>query len=140
MSNLRFICMDSYPDAETRAVDEGLSEFNDRAAPLHEVQAISCFVRNDAGQLIGGAVGRRWGEGCELQQLWVHEQFRCKGIASALLKDFEAHAIRKGCNSVHLETFSFQAPGLYERLGYQTEYVRRGFPHGIVKHHMVKRL
>jgi GNAT superfamily N-acetyltransferase len=138
MRELSFSSHDSYPDTETRAVDTGLGEFNDRAAPLHEVQPVSCFVRDESGRLVGGAVGRWWGKGCELQQLWVEDRLRRQGLGAALIKKFEAHAMRKGCTSFYLETFSFQAPQLYERLGYKTEYTRRGFPHGIVKYHMVK--
>ncbi len=138
MLDLRFSVHDSFPEEEVCVVDAGLGEFNQRAAPLHEVRSISCFARDNDGRVIGGAVGRWWGQECELQQLWVEERLRGQGIGAALLKEFEAHAVRQGCSSFYLETFSFQAPQLYERMGYNAECIRRGFPHGIVKYHMVK--
>ncbi len=128
MLDLRFSCHDSYPDEETHVVDAGLGAFNDQAAPLHEVQPIACFARDVGGRLVGGAVGRWWGKGCELQQLWVAEGLRGQGIGASLIRRFEAHAVQRGCSSFYLETFSFQAPQLYERLGYKAEYIRRGFP------------
>lgn len=127
---------DNYPEQEALVVDYGLGAFNDGAAPLSEVSPISCFARDEAGRVVGGAIGRWWGTGCELQQLWVEEGLRRQGLGTALLKEFEAHAMRKGCKSFYLETFSFQAPQLYERMGYKAEYIRRGFPRGIVKCHM----
>ncbi len=125
---------------ESAIVDSGIGESNDAAAPLHEVQPISCFARSDLDCVIGGAIGRRWGECCELQQLWVDPSHRRQGIGKDLLLAFEEHARRHGCTSIFLETFSFQAPGLYQSRGYHVEYERRGYPHGIVKYHMGKQI
>lgn len=131
---------DGHPPEECRLVDAGLGEFNDRAAPLHEVQPLSCFARASSGQVVGGAVGRRWGSCCELQQLWVEPARRRKGIGAQLIQAFEARARAHGCTSFYLETFSFQAPGLYISLGYKAAYAYAGYPHGIVKYHMVKQV
>ena len=131
---------DNYPSEECALVDQGLGEFNNAAAPLHEVEAMSCFARNTSGQVVGGAVGRRWGACCELQQLWVESAHRRQGIGSTLIRFFETHASSHGCTSFYLETFSFQAPGLYIGLGYRVEYERTGYPHGIVKYHMGKQV
>ena len=131
---------DEYPPVERALVDQGLGEFNGAAAPFHEVQAISCFARNPAGQVIGGAVGRRWGACCELQQLWVESAHRRQGVGSTLIRSFEFHAGSHGCTSFYLETFSFQAPSLYIGLGYKVEYERTVYPHSIVKYHMGKQV
>ncbi|MFO1341840.1 MAG: GNAT family N-acetyltransferase [Burkholderiales bacterium] len=90
---------DSCPPAETAIVDNGIGEFNDAAAPLHEVAPLSCFARDPAGGVVGGAVGRRWGRCCELQQLWVAPQHRRQGIGAALVRAFEAHAQTHGCTA-----------------------------------------
>lgn len=121
-------------------VDEGLGNANDKAAPLHEVQPITCFAKDRSQVLLGGAIGRRWGPCAELQQLWVHESHRCCGIGAALLRAFEERARLQGCSSVFLETFSFQAPRLYLAHGYQIAYENHLFPHGIVKFHLIKKL
>jgi GNAT superfamily N-acetyltransferase len=129
---------DNYPSEECALVDQGLGKSNEAAAPLHEVQAICCFARGPSGQVVGGAVGRRWGACCELQQLWVEPTYRRQSIGSSLIRAFEAHASTFGCTSFYLETFSFQAPDLYLSLGYKVEYERTVYPHGIVKYHMGK--
>ena len=51
MQHLVFSTHDSHPPTETAIVDAGLGESNEAAAPLHEVQAISCFVRTEGGQV-----------------------------------------------------------------------------------------
>lgn len=131
---------DALPAEATAAVDRGLDAFNAQAAPLHEVMPLSCFVRDDAGHVVGGAVGRRWGGLCELQQLWVDEPHRGAGLGAALVAAFEQRAIAHGCRVCFLETLSFQAPGFYRRLGYHTVLERADYPHGIRKHYMSKAL
>ena len=140
MSTVRVTSHDAHPAAEAAVVDSGLGAFNDEAAPLHEVQPMACFARAEDGTVVGGAVGRSWGGCAEIRQLWVAATLRKQGLGARLVGAFEEHARTKGCIYVYVETFSFQAPSFYERLGYVTEYVRRGYPHGIAKHHLGKEL
>jgi ribosomal protein S18 acetylase RimI-like enzyme len=136
--DFRYEVHDEVPAEEGAIVDKGLGDFNDQAAPLHEVQALSCFVRDELGRVVGGAIGRRWGELCELQQLWVEASQRGKGLGARLVQEFERHASARGCKSFYLETLSFQAPEFYKKLGYRVALARSGYPHGIGKYHMVK--
>lgn len=114
-------------------VDRGLGDFNDSAAPLHQVQPLACFARRPEGTVIGGVVGRTWGSCAELQQLWVEPAYRRRGIASQLVRVFETKARERGCRTVYLETFSFQAPALYRALGYAVRLELSGFAPGISK-------
>jgi GNAT superfamily N-acetyltransferase len=129
---------DSYPPQETALVDRGLGEANDAAAPLHEVRPLSCFARTEGRLVVGGTVGRWWGQCCDLQQLWVEPSYRRRGIATQLVQAFEARAREHGCSTFYLETFNFQTPRLYELLGYAVACEHKVYPHSIVKYIMVK--
>ena len=129
---------DSLPADAAAIVDQGLGDANEAAAPLHEVRALACFVRDATGTALGGAIGRTWGECCELQQLWVAPERRRAGLGAALVRRFEAHAAARGCRVFYLETFSFQAPSFYRSLGYDTLHRNAAFPHGIVKFAMAR--
>jgi ribosomal protein S18 acetylase RimI-like enzyme len=131
---------DDLPPEESRIVDQGLGSANEQAAPLHEVQPLSCFARSASGQVAGGAIGRTWGPCCELQQLWVDPAFRGAGIGTRLVKEFEARARARGCHIFYLETFNFQAPQFYSSLGYEVRYEHAVYPHGIVKYTMVRKV
>jgi len=137
-SAISFTVHDDLMSEDAAIVDAGLGVANDAAAPLHEVRPLCCFARTASGQVLGGAVGRTWGACCELQQLWVEPEQRRLGIGSRLVREFERHAEARGCRTFYLYTFSFQAPGLYRALGYASAFELRGFPHGIVKHTMVR--
>jgi len=129
---------DGLPSEEARIVDRGLGAANEQAAPLDEVRALSCFAHLASGQVVGGAVGRTWGPCCELQQLWVEPAFRGAGIGTRLVKEFEAKAQARGCQTFYLDTFNFQAPQFYSSLGYEVRYEHAVYPHGIVKYTMVR--
>jgi GNAT superfamily N-acetyltransferase len=129
---------DDVPAQEGDVVDAGLDAFNHEAAPLHEVQRLSCFARAADGTIVGGAVGRTWGEACELQQIWVDAAHRKHGLGSEILQRFEALGRRRGCRTFYLETFSFQAPVFYAKHGYRVAAEIRAFPHGIAKFVMMR--
>ena len=140
LNGVSFFAHDEIPHEEGLLVDSGLVEANERFAPLHEVRRLSCFARMAPDKVVGGAVGRRWGVCCELQQLWVNPEYRRRGIGSQLIHEFERVAINRGCRTCYLETFSFQAPSLYLSLGYQVRLELHGFSPGVVKYTMIREL
>ena len=132
-----FETLDVLGVAEAEIIDAGLDASNLAAAPLNQVRPIACIARAPSGEVVGGAVGRTWGECAELQQLWVAPEHRRGGIGSRLAKLFHARARARGCRALYLATFSFQAPAFYQALGYKPVAELRGFPGGIVKYLMV---
>lgn len=136
--SLTFQTLDRKSDVEAAIVDAGLDASNLAAAPLADVRPIVCVARNASGKVVGGLVGRTWGECAELQQLWVTPDERRKRIGTRLVKLFETRVKARGCCTLYLTTFSFQAPALYRSLGYRAAAEVRGFPDGIVKYLMVR--
>jgi GNAT superfamily N-acetyltransferase len=131
---------DDSPSRDAALIDEALDAFNRDAADLDSVRALGGFARLPDGSLLGGAIGRTWGQCCELRQIWVKEEYRRKGIGRRLVQLAEEEARRRGCSVLYLETFSFQAPELYERAGFQIACQFSGFPNGIIKYVMQKTL
>ena len=111
-----FTVRDDVSPEDAAAVDDGLAEAN-QATPLQDVRRLSALARHQ-GEIVGGAIGRTWGQCCELQQLWVSTEHRRRGVGSRLLQAFERRAQERGCRLVYLDTFSFQAPVFYKAHGY----------------------
>jgi N-acetylglutamate synthase-like GNAT family acetyltransferase len=97
-------------------------------------------VARQQGEVVGGAIGRTWGECCELQQLWVSAEHRHRGVGGRLLQEFERRAQERGCRLVYLNTFKFQAPLFYKAHGYEVAFEVQGFTHGVVKYTMTRAL
>jgi GNAT superfamily N-acetyltransferase len=62
--------------------------------------------------------------------LWVADSYRKHGVGSQLMAGAEAAARDHGCRAAYLDTFTFQAPKFYERLGYQEFGRLNDFPPG----------
>lgn len=127
------------PDAlaflEARVVEETLA-----AADHDDDRELAIFVRDPAGEIVAGVTGGTWGGCCELSVLWVDESLRGRGVGSSLIREAEAEAARRNCTQVVLFSHDIQAPGFYERLGYQTVGVVHGYPSGSAARWFCKRL
>lgn len=136
---ITYTTADEPSDAVASAVDKGLDEYNFSVAPsLSEVKSLAASATDDEGKLIGGAIGRTWGQCCELLELWVAPESRNNGVGSGLLIKFESHARQRGCKFFYLTTLSYQAPGFYRKHGYDPIASIAGYPNGIVKYLMLK--
>jgi ribosomal protein S18 acetylase RimI-like enzyme len=126
------------PEDKLLAVDTGLEQHNYAVAPLNDVRELAAFATDESGTVVGGAVGRTWGQCCELLQLWVLPEHRSSGVGSRLLQEFEVHARTRSCSVFYLTTLSYQAPDFYRRHGYAVLAQIAGYPNGIVKFLMHK--
>ena len=69
----------------------------------------------------------------------VRDDLRRCGVGRELMAQAEARATERGCHSAWLDTFSFQARGFYEKLGY-VEFGTLDYPPMHKRHFMKKRL
>jgi GNAT superfamily N-acetyltransferase len=109
---------------------ERIYEFNAKRTGYFDGRLLAGEVRGEHGEVIAGFNGHTWGGCCELSHVWVHEQHRGHRLGEALLAAAEAEAIARGCVQIVLATHSFQAPGFYERMGYEKKYTLEGRPQG----------
>lgn len=112
-------------DAE---LDERLSGeldvVNAAATPgIAAAEELTVRITDDTGALAAGISGWTWGVAAGIAMTWVRADARAAGLGSRLLTDFEAEALRRGCTHVFVTSFTFQAPGFYERHGY-VEFAR----------------
>ena len=131
---------DAPDEADLAVVDAGLEASNRAAADLDAVQPLAVFARDAGGAVVGGLRARSWGRAAEIQQLWVHPDLRLRGLGQRLMETAEAALIGRGCTLAYLETFSWQAPWLYLRCGYEIAAQFEGMPRLGVKYVMHKRL
>ena len=107
----------SVGELEVQAIHTGLRSYNRRFVP--DMEDLSLAVINEAGQVIGGCDVFRMGELAMLDVLWIAEEHRGAGLGGYILHQLEEKALRQGAKRMELNTFGFQAPGFYEKLGYR---------------------
>ncbi|HEV7434791.1 MAG TPA: GNAT family N-acetyltransferase [Pseudorhizobium sp.] len=66
----------------------------------------------------GGLIAQLYWDWMHVEILAVPERWRGRGLGRALLERAEAAAAAEGCTGAWVDTYSFQSPGFYERMGY----------------------
>jgi GNAT superfamily N-acetyltransferase len=126
--------------AVSRALWQGLIKFNlDQAGPANYARTVMS-IRGAKGQLLGGLILESYWRESYVELLWLSARARRAGLGSKLLEEAEHLARRRGSRMIHLNTFSFQAPGFYEKHGYRRFGRLSGSPAGESRHYYVKRL
>ncbi len=125
--------LSSEPDAPAEQITgivDAINRWNMDVTGDRDYRPVAIFLRDDAGEIRGGVTGGVWGGWLHVVGLWVDEPLRGQGLGRDLLLAAEAEASRLGARHAFLETHSFQAPGLYRRLGYVTFGELEDYPPG----------
>lgn len=125
--------LSSEPDApaDQRArITDAIDGWNMAVTGDHDYRPVAIFLRDAEGSIRGGVTGGVWGTWLHVDGLWVDEALRGRGHGRRLLLAAEAEARIAGARHAFLETHTFQAPGLYERLGYLVVAELEDYPPG----------
>jgi GNAT superfamily N-acetyltransferase len=91
-------------------------------------------------ELAAGIYGWTWAGWLDIKLLWLREDLRGRGLGRRLLFAAEREAQARGCSRVLLDSFSFQAPGFYQKLGYEVFGKLDDCPEGHARYFLTKRL
>ena len=118
-----------------------IAQFNAKHWDAAKRQGLGLKKLNSRGELIAMLAGRTFGNWFYLESFWLAELERGKGLGSAMLKEAEQIAKRRGCTFVLLDTLEFQAKPFYQHHGYQVQWVQQDYPFaGGAKYFMTKTL
>jgi GNAT superfamily N-acetyltransferase len=116
---LRLDVEDEPANADVEALSTNLEAFNESRWPGHQQwKPLAAFVR-DREEIVAGLAGETYAGWLFIRYLWVSSQLRGHGIGRGLMAAGEARALERRCHAAWLDTFSFQAPGFYRKLGYE---------------------
>jgi GNAT superfamily N-acetyltransferase len=122
--------VDGPDDALAARLDAELAEFNFDATGIRDAREFAAALHDEGGVLMAGVQGWTWGATCWVERLWVREDARQRGLRRRLLIAVESGARARGCGQLALTTHSFQAPGFYQRLGFETVGELADYPVG----------
>jgi ribosomal protein S18 acetylase RimI-like enzyme len=105
------------PAARNRLPRE-LTKFNRQFLDKPEFQRLGIFVRDADNDIAAGLAGYTYAGWLFVENLWVRNELRGRGLGREMMTQAEQRARERGCHSAYLDTFSFQAPDFYQKLGY----------------------
>ncbi|TNC74820.1 GNAT family N-acetyltransferase [Rubellimicrobium roseum] len=94
----------------------------------------------DGSRWLGGLTARLTQRWLFLHLLAVAPEAQGRGTGSALMRAAETEARKRDCLGIWLDTYSFQAPGFYARLGYEEVGRIPDYPPGHARIFLAKRL
>ena len=119
---------DAVPELDQRLSAE-LDRVNAEATPgIAPARQLTVQILDGSGELAAGMSGWTWGVAAGIGLTWVRETSRGDGLGAQLLAEFEAEARSRGCAHVFVTSFTFQAPGFYQRHGYRELFRWQGVP------------
>lgn len=119
---------------------DNLSEHAKQQLGTAGFRGVGVRAIDEDGKVFGGIhawVNWNW---LQIYLVWLDESARGKGLGTAMLKEIESMGRERGCEYAHLDTFSFQAPGFYERQGYLEFGRLNDYPPGNSRHYYRKKL
>lgn len=129
------------PESEVNALRHQLLLDNGAKVEHHDDEiAMAIFLRDEDKDLLAGISGYLWGATLEIHCLWVSERLRDQGIGSRLVLAIEQEAAERGGSTAITNTYSFQAPEFYAKLGYETFGIIPGFGNRFQKYFLRKTL
>ncbi|MFL5178526.1 MAG: GNAT family N-acetyltransferase [Microvirga sp.] len=122
-----------------REILKGLLAFNKRALGNWNFKPLSITLRH-RGAIVGGLYGETYLNWMYISLFWLADEFRGKGFGSKIMQTAEKEARKRGVKNAFVDSFSFQAPGFYKKLGYREFGRLEAYPEGHHRAWMTKAL
>ena len=126
--------------ADESVVLDGLRDFNQQAGGPADYQSIAVLLKDDGGTPVGGLTGWAVYNWLFIKLLHIPDAYRGKGYGTQLMQRAEAFARERNLTGIWLDTFEFQAPGFYDKLGYSIFGTIEDHPVGGRRYFLQKRL
>lgn len=141
MSDLNFEVTVGRPKPKDfKVLSDGLLSHHTRQGHQRTSEEINIFLKDKRKTVYGGVIATVLWNGLEINSLWVNESIRGQGWGTKLMAAAEAEGKARGCTVVYTNTFSWQAPEFYLKLGYQPYGRLDNFPPGANLTYLYKRL
>jgi len=130
----------SLENPEWNIIGGGISEYNTRQAGDDHGRNLCFVVKTPGGEIVGGVIAATYWDWLYINLMWVQEDLRGQGFGRRLLELAEEEGRQRGARNSYLDTFSFQAPGFYQKLGYKVFGELPEFPAGHTRFFLTKQL
>lgn len=141
MNNLTLRFAEGEPKTkDKKIVSDGLLTHHASSGHTRITTYYSIFVINDENKILGGIILSFLWNGMRIDSLWVDESIRSQRWGTKLIEEAEKEARKRNCSVIYTDTFSWQAPDFYKKLGYKEYGKLKDFPVGNTLTYFQKRL
>jgi ribosomal protein S18 acetylase RimI-like enzyme len=131
MSEFHFIESEGEPDAKDfKVLSKGMLVHHAQNGHPRRSEKYSIFLKDKNEKILGGVIVTFLWNGMEINSLWVDESIRRQGWGTKLVEKIEVEGAKRGCIISYTNTFPWQAPQFYEKLGYKIYGKLDNFPKG----------
>jgi len=128
-------------DAEiAKVIHKNLVAYVEKHVGPSTYKELVITINDNDGNMVGGLHGQSNWQWLFIKSVYVHEGRRYKGIGTQLMAAAESEARRRGCFGIWLDTFSFQSPDFYKKLGFEMFGSIKDYPWGHNRHFFFKKL
>ncbi len=108
------------PDrADREVIYAHLVAFEAERAGPPEITPLAILLKDEAGATVGGLWGNTVFRWLVVELIFIPEHQRGCGLGTEIMARAEAIARARNCIGIWLDTYSFQAPAFYEKLGFE---------------------
>jgi ribosomal protein S18 acetylase RimI-like enzyme len=134
------IIYDAHPSQEkTDLLTNKLSEIASQKKGMSPIRDYAFFLmQND--QIMGGICGCMYYGCLYIDELWIDASLRGRGFGTQLVNCVVDLAIDKKCLFCTVNTMDWEAKDFYLKLGFEIEFVRRGYLHNSTMYMLRKNL
>jgi GNAT superfamily N-acetyltransferase len=132
---------DELDSADVAVITDGLRAYDLNQTGYHDFRPLAVLVRDpQTGKVIGGLHGRSEFGLVYVAWFFLPEDWRGARIGSRVLAMAEEEGRRRGCTRIALTTLSIEAPGFYQKQGYNVAATIDCEPPGLTRYYMTKKL
>lgn len=123
-----------------KVLSDGMLLYHAKQGHQRTSEVIHIFLKDRQKNVHGGIIFTVLWNGMEINSLWVEESLRGQGYGRTLVTTAEQEAKKIGCTFAYTNTFSWQAPEFYKKLGYKPFGTLDDFPPGKTLTYLMKKL
>lgn len=127
-------------ETDEMEIYERLKAYNLLKREPSENSPLDIFYEDEDGNKYAGLVAEVFGNWLCIHYLFVNEKFRGRGVGKKIIQIAEEEARNRGCRFAFVDTFSFQAPEFYEKLGYKEVFALKEYPYKGARYYYTKDL
>ena len=125
-------------DYQAEKLESLIKEFNLSHREKYEDVPLGIFLDDENKKKLAGLTGETFGHWLCIRYLFVDECLRVQGIGRKIIEAAECEAKKRGCEYAFVDTFSFQAPDFYKKLGYKEVFTLEEYPYAGKRHYYTK--